>query len=203
MEPLPPNDMNLLGEAATMSHHGLTLVKPGPTRKSRFWTYFMTYCPDHHPEKVNFARCNLCGRDISVKQGTGGLKNHMKFKHPEENEMLDDSVTYGVDNLAVAVGEAGTPIPNSVPIAKRRKTVPTSGLSRAEEIKMKKEEHYSKMWEEASSSLNRLRQALKHEEDVDVIDELEGDIAMMAKRKADYAALLNKITKTHQADVSG
>lgn len=117
--------------------------------------------------------------------------------------MLDDSVTYGVDNLAVAVGEAGTPIPNSVPIAKRRKTVPTSGLSRAEEIKMKKEEHYSKMWEEASSSLNRLRQALKHEEDVDVIDELEGDIAMMAKRKADYAALLNKITKTHQADVSG
>ena len=57
----------------------LHLNKP-QGKKSKFWVHFSEYDQDAHPDKKHYARCNLCGRDISVKQGTGGLKNHMKFK---------------------------------------------------------------------------------------------------------------------------
>ena len=65
----------------------LHLVKPENT-KSRFWTHFMRFDTEYHPDMKTKARCDMCGKIISVKQGTGGLKNHMRFKHPEENAIL-------------------------------------------------------------------------------------------------------------------
>ena len=82
----------------------ICLLKP-VNKKSRFWTHFSVYDPDSHPDKKRYARCNLCGKDISVRQGTGGLKNHMKFKHPEENAKLFSYNRVGVEHVDNAEGD--------------------------------------------------------------------------------------------------
>lgn len=50
-----------------------------PPLKSEVWKYFTLVNKDT-------AKCSICGKDYSRKGRTNtSLKNHLKFKHPEEH----------------------------------------------------------------------------------------------------------------------
>ena len=50
--------------------------------------YFSEYDPHFHANKKHIGRCNLCGKELLVGQGTGGLSNHLKFVHPHQYQSL-------------------------------------------------------------------------------------------------------------------
>ena len=170
------------------------LVKPDNV-KSRFWSHIMKYDAGHHPDKKTFARCTLCGKDISVKQGTGGLKNHMKFKHPFENALLlsDDynssnvcppAAVNDIETEASSKGDIGTIIPT-------RSKKPRLENPYAEIYALRtNDKHLMEMWSLTRREIRQIRVELKDEEDEDVIRELESDVRALQKRKADYAELL-------------
>eukprot|EP00581_Thalassiosira_minuscula_P019722 CAMPEP_0183726458 /NCGR_PEP_ID=MMETSP0737-20130205/23243_1 /TAXON_ID=385413 /ORGANISM="Thalassiosira miniscula, Strain CCMP1093" /LENGTH=281 /DNA_ID=CAMNT_0025957799 /DNA_START=128 /DNA_END=973 /DNA_ORIENTATION=+ len=164
----------------------LRLLKPDNIR-SRFWTHFMKYDTDFHPDKKNTARCSLCGKDISVKQGTGGLKNHMKFKHPEENIILFES-----DTLIPMDGMLRGSSSSSPPRKKARGVASfyEERTMRLDAEKRLQEKHWMEMWTLSRRELRTLRAELKEEDDEEARRELEGDIAVIKKRKAEYAAML-------------
>lgn len=178
----------------------LKLVKPSNV-KSRFWLHFMRYDQESHPEKKTTARCSLCGKDISVKQGTGGLKNHMKFKHPQENALLldpNEDASQGTNQSSVAKTEAiGTPSRGGtatiVPSRKKPRLHENpyfdAGM-RLETEKRQAEKHLMEMWSLTRKEIRDLRKDLKEEEDENVIRELESDIRVLIKKKADYADML-------------
>ncbi|KAL9187623.1 hypothetical protein ACHAXT_006001 [Thalassiosira profunda] len=74
-------------EHAGEHHSECVLVKPENVR-SPFWVHFKKYDREAHPEKKTTANCSLCGKDISIKMGTAGLKSHLAKKHPEEYAAL-------------------------------------------------------------------------------------------------------------------
>lgn len=181
------------------------LVKPKNV-KSRFWVHFLKYDLEFHPDKKTTARCNMCGKDISVKQGTGGLINHLKFKHPEENSALldNDEVSH-----ANTVGSSVSAAAAAYPHIKMEGTPPQGGTSTSpvkkkprhenayESVSMRmdaekriNEKHWMEMWAFARKELREVRQELKEEEDGDAIRDLEGDVRVLKKRKADYAEML-------------
>jgi hypothetical protein len=155
----------------------------------------MKYDAGHHPDKKTFARCTLCGKDISVKQGTGGLKNHMKFKHPFENALLlsDDfnssnvcppAAVNDIETEASSKGDIGTIIPT-------RSKKPRLENPYAEIYALRtNDKHLMEMWSLTRREIRQIRVELKDEEDEDVIRELESDVRALQKRKADYAELL-------------
>ena len=71
------------------------LIKPvGKT--GAFWSYYELYHPNHHPEKQNLAHCTLCQTDISIKgRSTTGLTKHLRYKHREEYESMNDNKADG------------------------------------------------------------------------------------------------------------
>jgi hypothetical protein len=60
-------------------------------KQSEFWQFYHVYesldnCPGQLTDRDNdYACCNLCGRDILYKggTGTGGIRNHIMGLHPE------------------------------------------------------------------------------------------------------------------------
>jgi hypothetical protein len=188
-EPLPP---------PPKLEDELHLVDPGPKRRSKFWNYYKAYDLDHHPDKAHTARCSLCGKDISVKQGTGGLVRHLQHRHADES-----------DDLAAIT--ASYPTPATLP----RQSVGTIGEERGEEesdqprkktrvvgngnnaisvdfldAKIKREEHNLKMWRDAKSTIKELKEELASATVQEDIDEIEADIQGFRDRKALYAKLL-------------
>jgi hypothetical protein len=184
------------------------LVKPDNV-KSRFWAHFMKYDTEFHPDKLGLARCTLCGREISVKQGTGGLKNHMKFKHPQENALLlsnpffntpgRDVCSRAEDRSPANDGEVEPP-----PIADNATTIPVPARNKKPRLgrpyaemserrdaeKCRIEKHLMEMWSLTRKEIRQLRAELKDEEGDDIIGELESDLRVLQKRKAHYADLL-------------
>lgn len=187
----------------------LRLVKPDNIR-SRFWVYFHKYDLEYHPDKKNTARCNICGKDISVKQGTGGLKNHLKFKHPEEYAALfvgDDPIgAAGANTLQIRAAidrietqiktEQGTQVKTEQGGGPPKKK-PRGGENAYLDIMMSRdaekrnnEKHWMEMWSLARREIRTLRQELRDEKDEGARRDLEGDLRVMEKKKADYAQLL-------------
>ena len=153
----------------------LHLVKPENT-KSRFWTYFMRFDTEYHPDMKTKARCDMCGKIISVKQGTGGLKNHMRFKHPEENAIL------------MELDPPPTPSKAAVSI-----TVPAKKRPRHQENELEKrdrEKHLMEMWSFTRKEISALRKEIKNEDDEAAIQDLENDMRVLKKKKAEYAKVL-------------
>ena len=154
----------------------LHLVKPENT-KSRFWTYFMRFDTEYHPDMKTKARCDMCGKIISVKQGTGGLKNHMRFKHPEENAILMEL----------------DPPPTPTKAAVSTITVPTKKRPRHQENELEKrdrEKHLMEMWSFTRKEISALRKEIKNEDDEAAIQDLENDMRVLKKKKAEYAKVL-------------
>ena len=173
------------------------LVKPDNV-KSRFWSHFMKYDAGYHPDKKTFARCTLCGKDISVKQGTGGLKNHMKFKHPVENALLlsDDfnsdvcpPAANDIETEASSKGDIGTIIPTRSKKPRLENNYAEISERRVAENRIN-DKHLMEMWSLTRREIRQIRVELKDEEDEDIIRELESDVRVLQKRKADYAVLL-------------
>lgn len=174
----------------------LHLNKP-QNKKSKFWVHFSEYDNDAHPDKKHYARCNLCGRDISVKQGTGGLKNHMKFKHPTENaQLLDYSEIEGNDgggNTPSASNPSGyTPAntPGGASSPPKKKTKTTTAFqeitSRIDSEKRVQQKHDLEMWSLVRREIRDLKAELANAEDEEAAKELERDIQNLRKMKASF-----------------
>ncbi|KAL3815753.1 hypothetical protein ACHAXA_004955 [Cyclostephanos tholiformis] len=191
---------------STVDNGQQRLVKPDNV-KSRYWTHFLKYDAECHPDNKTLARCTLCGRDISVKQGTGGLKNHMKFKHPVENALLvsddfnpDGEVCYQAENHSptndgeIEISSKGD-TSTTIPITARRKKPRLENASaeiieRRDAEKRRIEKHLMEMWSLTRKEILQLRTELKNEVEDDIIRELESDLRVLQKRKANYAELL-------------
>mmetsp|Transcript_31727 Transcript_31727/g.76848 ORF Transcript_31727/g.76848 Transcript_31727/m.76848 type:complete len:272 (+) Transcript_31727:113-928(+) len=186
----------------------LHLIKPVNV-KSRFWVHFMRYDPEYHPDKKTTARCALCGKDISVKQGTGGLKNHLKFKHPEEMDLLTSDtyvdVAQSAANQLPADAAAVLEPPSlgglaAVNPARKKPRISHNGgenpyaditTMRMDTEKRNREKHLLEMWSATRREIRELRKELKEDgPGEDVVRELEGDIRALKKKKADYAEML-------------
>ncbi|KAL7540391.1 hypothetical protein ACHAXR_010071 [Thalassiosira sp. AJA248-18] len=180
------------------------LVQPKNV-KSRYWVHFMRYDLEFHPDKKTTARCNLCDKEISVKQGTGGLKNHLKFKHPEESSALmdNDEVSHATTTPTPVLHPPkrfkaeGTPSRGGTATVlvqdKKRpsqENTYTNIKLRMDAEKRSSEKHLMEMWSLTRKELGQIRQELKGEEDEEVIKELEDDVRVLKKRKADYAEML-------------
>lgn len=187
---------------AATGEENLKLLKPENV-KSRYWLHFSKYDQEYHPDKKTTARCNICGKDISVKQGTGGLKNHLKFKHPEEFaalQLADENDIHGTlhpaDNnngtpSSSRLGGVGGNTPAQKKKIKRESTNVYTDLSiRMDTEKRNKDKHLMEMWSMTRREIRELRKELKDEEDEDVVRELEGDVRVLRKRKGDYAEKL-------------
>lgn len=145
-----------------------------------------------------------------MKQGTGGLKNHLKFKHKEENAELwkqyneiegeggsDDNAATGADNAGgttTAPGSTTTPANNggdgassSSPPKKKAKTSAFQEITaRREKEKGIKQKHDLEMWSLIRREIKDLKAELASEDDADAIQELERDIQNLRKLKATY-----------------
>ena len=79
------------------------LIKPvGKT--GAFWSYYELYHPNHHPEKQNLAHCTLCQTDISIKgRTTTGLTKHLRYKHREEYESMNDNKADGSQTSVASI----------------------------------------------------------------------------------------------------
>lgn len=181
----------------------LCLVRP-EGKSSKFWTHFSVYDTEAHPDKAKYARCNLCGRDISVKQGTGGLKNHMKFKHPAENEQL--FADYEMDNAeGVSISASSATKPStpgaSTPSKKRAKFNSLQEVtSRMDSERRVKQKHDLEMWSSVRREIKELKKELENEVDDDDRKELERDIKNLKKMKAGLDEQLGFISEETTAE---
>jgi hypothetical protein len=184
-EPLPPK-----------LEDELHLVDPGPKRKSKFWNYYKAYDLDHHPDKTHTARCSLCGKDISVKQGTGGLVRHLQHRHADESDDLialtssyPAPATMPRDRHSVGTpGEGGED--EIVQLRKKPRVIGngTNAISvDALDAKIKREEHNLKMWRDAKNTIKELKEELASATVQEDIDEIEADLRGFRDRKALYA----------------
>lgn len=176
----------------------LSLVKP-QGKKSKFWIHFSEYDTEVHPDKVKYARCNICGRDISVKQGTGGLKNHLKFKHPSEYALLfmhSDEIgrenAEAVASIVNASALGATPSTPSAaatdaatPAKKKLKVSLQDITAKMDMEKRAKQKQDLEMWSTVRREIKELKKELASEEDEEDRTDLERDIKNLKKMKAD------------------
>lgn len=95
-------DYESLSESSLSPH-----LKRPTNKKSRYWAFFNEYDLKHHPDKKHLGVCNLCDAEISFKKGTGGLSNHLKFKHPTEFAALNDENEEKENGSQVCTAVAG------------------------------------------------------------------------------------------------
>ena len=189
----------------------LCLIKP-VNKKSKFWVHFSEYDLEAHPDKARYARCNLCGRDISVKQGTGGLKNHLKFKHPAENaQLFAYSEIEGGNNAngsTIPVAASASGIAPSTPAAaaasspakKRAKIYAFQDItSRMDTEKRSNQKHDLEMWSTVRREIKELKKELASEEDEEARVELERDIKNLKKMKAGFDEQLGFCSESAEA----
>ncbi|KAL7427629.1 hypothetical protein ACHAXH_003655 [Discostella pseudostelligera] len=178
--------------------------------------------------------CNLCRKEISVKQGTGGLKSHLKFKHrqqyaeleemvmmennEQENQDQEEEGDMGKNPSFPNAGATAAVAAASAALVSRRgrrrftfttvsNRIRTSATIRSttssSDEQRKHEKHLMDMWSYTRREIDALRQQLKkkkkknnnNDDDDDDGDEesnkdIEQDIRMLRKRKAEYAAML-------------
>jgi hypothetical protein len=194
-----------------------TLIQPN-NRKSPYWVHYQRYDPIVHPNKVKIAVCNFCSKEISVKQGTGGLKSHLKSKHHDvyiamglltaASSTENDPEQQQQGAAAAAAASATTNTFRTTPQRRQRQgraVVPSSEAEDAattsihNEERRKHEKHLMEMWSYTRREIHVLRQELKNhttndeneeEDNEDQRHELENDIRRLMKRKAEYAAQL-------------
>mmetsp|Transcript_22294 Transcript_22294/g.36654 ORF Transcript_22294/g.36654 Transcript_22294/m.36654 type:complete len:215 (-) Transcript_22294:960-1604(-) len=190
--------------ALQSEHQQLCLVKP-EGKKSKFWAHFSVYDKEAHPDKIKYARCDLCGRDISVKQGTGGLKNHMKFKHPSENEQLftysemvenSDNVDGSSINAGGTASAPTTTVPagGSPPKKRARVHLLQEVTSRMDSERRTKQKHDLEMWSTVRKEIKELKKELENEVDEEDKKELERDIKNLKKMKSGFDQQLGFIS---------
>jgi hypothetical protein len=143
-----------------------------------------------------------------VKQGTGGLKNHLKFKHKEENAELwkqyneieaeggDDNAATGADNAgggtttvpgSTTPANGGDGAESSSPPKKKAKTSAFHEITaRRDKEKGIKQKQDLEMWSLIRREIKDLKAELAGEDDADAIQELERDIQNLRKLKATY-----------------
>jgi len=195
----------------------VVLIQPN-NRKSPYWVHYQRYDPIVHPNKVKIAVCNFCSKEISVKQGTGGLKSHLKSKHHDvyiamglltaASSTENDPEQQQQGAAAAAAASATTNTFRTTPQRRQRQgraVVPSSEAEDAattsihNEERRKHEKHLMEMWSYTRREIHVLRQELKNhttndeneeEDNEDQRHELENDIRRLMKRKAEYAAQL-------------
>ena len=195
----------------------VVLIQPN-NRKSPYWVHYQRYDPIVHPNKVKIAVCNFCSKEISVKQGTGGLKSHLKSKHHDvyiamglltaASSTENDPEQQQQGAAAAAAASATTNTFRTTPQRRQRQgraVVPSSEAEDAattsihNEERRKHEKHLMEMWSYTRREIHVLRQELKNhttndeneeEDNEDQRQELENDIRRLMKRKAEYAAQL-------------
>ena len=145
-----------------------------------------------------------------MKQGTGGLKNHLKFKHKEENAELlkqyneieaeggsDDNAATGagadaggtttVPGSTTPTANGGDGTSSSSPPKKKAKTSAFQEITaRREKEKGIKQKHDLEMWSLIRREIKDLKGELAGEDDADAIQELKRDIQNLRKLKATY-----------------
>lgn len=67
----------------------LVLCKP-TGKSSPWWKEYDAYNLNVHPDRKDWARCKVpgCGANIKCNHGTGGLKKHLQYKHPDRFEAI-------------------------------------------------------------------------------------------------------------------
>ena len=64
------------------------LVAAGQNRSAKWWPYFNLLCQVNHPNTSEIAICKLCNKEISIRNGSGGLSGHLQCKHRDECDEL-------------------------------------------------------------------------------------------------------------------
>ena len=118
-----------------------------------------------------------------------GLKNHLKFKHPVENEALFEGDEAGLTHTPIKVPAPSLP-GSTGPARKKPRTAYSEITARMDADKRSVEEHYMKMWALTRDQIRNTRKDLKEEEDEELVRELEGDLKTLVKKKAEYAEML-------------
>ena len=156
-------------------------------KKSKYWQYYSQYDLSHHPDKKDIGRCNLCGQDLTVKQGTGSLSGHLKYKHPDEYKSLQEE---SEEVPPAADDNLGCPTAMHQPTNNR---MPQDVTSRTNLEKSMKKKNDFEIWAAVRRELKDLKLELEEKEidndNTDVV-ELEQDIKNLKMMKAELCALL-------------
>ena len=85
--------------------------------------------------------------------------------------------------------EGGTP---ALPVRKKPRTASNTQVSERLLASNQRgaEEHFMKMWALTRDQIRGIRKDLKEEEDEELVRELEADLAVLVKKKAEYAEAL-------------
>lgn len=166
-----------------------------------------------HPTKTKIAVCNFCQKEISVKQGTGGLKSHLKCKHREvyvhlaltlgvqvENDPEQQLASFPNDTAASSVAASATS--GTVINGRRRRGRQASSNSNsvspattAESIdndeRRKHEKHLLEMWSYTRREIHALRQELKNSRTIDDDDGGE-DVDQQQELENDIRRLMKR-----------
>ncbi|KAL7459673.1 hypothetical protein ACHAWC_011548, partial [Mediolabrus comicus] len=158
-------------------------LKRPTNKKSRYWAFFSEFDLKHHPDKKHSSICNLCDAEISFKSGTGGLSNHLKFKHPTEFAALNDENEEKENGSQVCTAIAGEVANCTFPGQHKASALQriTSLMTSEKSMKMK---HDLEVWSLVRREIRGLKTELAGEEDEDAKKEVERDIKNMKKIKA-------------------
>ena len=195
-----------------------TLIQPN-NRKSPYWVHYQRYDPIVHPNKVKIAVCNFCSKELSVKQGTGGLKSHLKSKHHDvyiamglltaasstaastENDPEQPPQQQGA--AAAAAASATTTTIRTPPQRRQqqrqgRAVVPSSEAEDAaitsihNEERRKHEKHLMEMWSYTRREIHVLRQELKNHTTNEEDDEEEDNEDQRQELENDIRRLVKR-----------
>ena len=64
------------------------LVEAGANRFAKWWQHYCLLCQVNHPNTSEIAICKLCNKEISIRNGSGGLSGHLQYKHRDEYDEL-------------------------------------------------------------------------------------------------------------------
>lgn len=182
--------------AEPSSEPELHLIRP-LNKKSKFWQYFSEFDLDFHADKKHIGRCNLCGKELLVGQGTGGLSNHLKFVHPDEYKSLhvqgcsegarSSSTTTTTTTAAPAVNNL---VDSSTIMSQPTLQDITSRTNLEKSMKVKND---FEIWALVRRELRDL-ELEREEKEIDgddiAVAELEQDIKNLKKMKATFACLI-------------
>ncbi len=170
----------------TQNESGPRLIKP-QNKKSKLWRFFSEYDPSFHTDKKHTGRCNLCGQDLLVKQGTGSLSSHLKYKHPEQYKSLQEE---SEEAPSAAVDKIGSP---AAMLQRTTDKMPQDVTSRTNLEKCMKKKNDLEIWALVRRELKELTLELEgkvFDGDNSGVAELEQDIKNLKMMKAEFGALL-------------
>ena len=190
-----------------------TLIQPN-NRKSPYWVHYQRYDPIVHPNKVKIAVCNFCSKELSVKQGTGGLKSHLKSKHhdvyiamglltaaaeeeKDPEQQLQQQQQHGA--AAAAAAAAASASANTIRTTPQRRQrqgraiVPDAATTSIHnEERRKHEKHLMEMWSFTRREIHVLRQELKNHTTNEEDDEEEDNEDQRQELENDIRRLVKR-----------